>query len=104
MFGAKIGLGLVRRLGVGDERRGPAQVAEQVAQGVGLLELGGKLHELGQREGVREGDGVYNNGHQYPAVIPALSVSPYRENPLGVSPYSNSLTASGTVHLFIFDG
>ena len=55
-LGARPGLRLVRRLGVGDERHGPARDVEQLAQDVGLLELGEKLDELGQRGGVLKGD------------------------------------------------
>ena len=44
--GSGLGLGLGRRLGVGDERHGPARVVEQLAQDVGLLELGEHLMSL----------------------------------------------------------
>ena len=49
-------LGLGRRLGVGDERRVPIRVVEQLAQDVVLLELGEELDELGQHGGVLEDD------------------------------------------------
>ena len=38
-LGARLGLGLGRRLGVDDERHGPAQVAEQLAQDLSRLKL-----------------------------------------------------------------
>ena len=49
-------LGNGRRLGVSNERHGPARVMEQLAQDRVLLELGDELDELGQRGEVLQDD------------------------------------------------
>ena len=53
-LGTGCGLGLGRRVGVGDERRGPVRVVEQLAQDAGLLELGENLMSLVSAAGFLE--------------------------------------------------